>query len=103
MSAKFSKAMVSAERVGEILDTEPAIQDSPTAVAASDLKGEIVFDHVSFHYGDGLAVLTDVSLTIAPGQWVAILGPSGAGRWAVLNGRGDRNDLVAALAAQVHL
>ena len=80
LSAKFSKASVSAERISEILDVEPELEDKPDAVKASDLQGEIVFDGVSFHYGDGKDVLKDISFTIAPGEHVAIVGPSGSGK-----------------------
>src|SRR5262249_2425868 len=72
LSTKFSKAMVSVERIAEILEIEPEIQDGPRAVEASNLKGEIVFDRVSFGYGDGKDILRDVSFTISPGQRVAL-------------------------------
>ena len=80
ISAKFSKTMVSAERIAEVLDLEPEIEDRPGAVEAASLKGEIVFDRVSFAYNDGPQVLTDVSFRIAPGQCVALLGASGSGK-----------------------
>jgi ABC-type multidrug transport system fused ATPase/permease subunit len=80
ISAKFSKATVSAQRIAEILDVQPEIQDHPGAIEASKLKGEIVFKNVSFHYRDGKKVLSDVSFAISPGQHVVLLGPSGAGK-----------------------
>ena len=80
ISAKFSKTVVSAERIAEVLDLEPEIEDHPDAIEATNLKGEIVFDRVSFAYQDGRQVLTDVSFKIAPGQRVALLGPSGSGK-----------------------
>ncbi|HKP12817.1 MAG TPA: ABC transporter ATP-binding protein, partial [Blastocatellia bacterium] len=80
ISAKFSKTMVSAERIAEVLDLEPEIEDRPGAVEAADLKGEMIFDRVSFAYNDGPQVLTDVSFKIAPGQCVALLGASGSGK-----------------------
>src|SRR4030095_2714784 len=76
----FSRAVVSMQRIGEILDTEPEIWDSESAIAASQLKGAIVFDHVSFDYGDGKEVLHDVSFAVAPGQRVALVGSSGSGK-----------------------
>lgn len=82
---KFSKAMVSAERIAEILDMEPEIQDAPHAVEASNLKGKIVFKNVSFDYGDGKGVLKDVSFTISPGQRVALVGASGAGKSTIVS------------------
>ena len=80
LSTKFSKAMVSAERISEILEVEPQIVDSPHAVEASNLKGEIIFQQVSFEYGDGKDVLKDVSFSIAPGGQVALVGASGGGK-----------------------
>jgi ATP-binding cassette, subfamily B, bacterial len=80
ISNKYSKASVSAERIGEILEVEPEITDAPDAIEASNLKGEVVFDGVSFDYGDGKDVLEDVSFAVRPGQRAALLGASGAGK-----------------------
>ena len=80
LSTRFSKATASAERIGEILEIEPEIQDKPDAVEVADLKGEVVFEGVSFDYGDGKDVLENVSFTVRPGQRVALVGPSGAGK-----------------------
>ncbi|NKE70870.1 ABC transporter ATP-binding protein [Candidatus Manganitrophus noduliformans] len=85
LSAKFVRAKVSAERVSEILEIEPEIQDRPDAVEASDLKGEIVFKEVSFDYGGGRDVLRKVSFSILPGQKVALVGASGAGKSTIVN------------------
>jgi len=85
LSARASKAMVSAERIAEILEIEPEIQDSAQAVEASGLKGEIIFENVSFDYGNGKSLLTNVSFTISPGQTVALVGPSGAGKSTIAN------------------
>ncbi len=79
-ATQISKAVVSAERISEILNTEPDAPDLPTAREATDLKGEIVFDHVRFAYGDGPVVLDDVSFRIAPGERVALVGASGSGK-----------------------
>ncbi|MDQ3816885.1 MAG: ABC transporter ATP-binding protein/permease, partial [Acidobacteriota bacterium] len=80
LSAKFSKAAVSAQRISEILEIEPEIKDAPDAIEASGLRGEIVFDNVTFDYGDGRGVLQEVSFKIEPGRRVVLLGPSGAGK-----------------------
>ena len=85
ISMKFSKAMVSAGRISEILEVEPEIQDDPNAIEASNLKGEIVFDKVGFNYGDGRGVLQDVSFAISPGQRVALVGPSGSGKSTIVS------------------
>src|SRR5439155_12259265 len=80
LATKFSKAVVSLDRIAEIFDVEPGIRDVPDAIDASQLKGEIVFEDVSFDYVDGRNVLTGVSFTISPGQRVVLLGTSGAGK-----------------------
>src|SRR5207244_10127970 len=80
LSSRFSKAMVSARRIEEILEVEPEMQDDPDAVEASNLSGEIVFDNVSFDYGDGKTALRNISFAIAGGQQVALVGSSGSGK-----------------------
>ncbi|HEX4947677.1 MAG TPA: ABC transporter ATP-binding protein [Blastocatellia bacterium] len=85
ISTRLSRAAVSQQRIAEILDTEPETWDSESAVVASHLKGEIVFDHVSFDYGTGKDVLHDVSFKIAQGQHVALVGMSGSGKSTIAN------------------
>ena len=80
LATDFSKAAASADRISEVLDTEPEIQDRPDAVEANGLRGDIVFDNVSFDYSDGKDVLRQVSFRIAPGQRLALVGSSGAGK-----------------------
>ncbi len=79
-------AMAGGEQVLKLLDTEPAVQDAPDALALLPIRGDVELDHVSFAYGDGLpVVLHDVSLTIAAGQVVALVGPTGAGKTSIAN------------------
>ena len=85
LSTDFSKAMASAERLSEVLDLEPDIQDRPAAIEAADLKGEIVFDNVSFDYGDGKDVLRQISFAVSPGQRLALVGASGAGKSTIVS------------------
>ena len=85
LSTDFSKAMASADRISEVLDLEPEIQDRPEAIEVDGLLGEIVFDKVSFDYGGGKEVLKEVSFALAPGQRVAVVGVSGAGKSTIVS------------------
>ena len=85
LSAKFSRASVSAQRVAEILDHEPDIADAPDALELKRPAGEIVFENVSFGYGAGRPVFDGLSVRIAAGERVALVGPSGAGKSTLLN------------------
>jgi ABC-type multidrug transport system fused ATPase/permease subunit len=85
LASDFSKASASAERISDVLDTEPEIQDRPDAIEAPTLKGEIVFHDVSFDYGDGKEVLKNVSFTVSPGQRLALVGASGAGKSTIVS------------------
>ena len=85
LSTDFSKAMASADRISEVLDTEPEIQDRPDAIEPVSLRGEIEFRGVSFDYGDGKDVLRQVSFKVAPGQRLALVGASGAGKSTIVS------------------
>jgi ATP-binding cassette subfamily B multidrug efflux pump len=77
-------AVAGAERVFEVLD-EPAEVDAGDAPAAATVRGEVAFEHVTFGYLPGTPVLTDFSLVAQPGQTVALVGPTGAGKTTVIN------------------
>ena len=85
VSAQASKALVSAERVMEILRTEPEILDSTDAVTAPRFQGAVEFRNVSFGYEPSRTVLHDISFRTEPGQTVAIIGPSGAGKSSLVS------------------
>jgi ABC-type multidrug transport system fused ATPase/permease subunit len=85
LSAKFSRAMVSVERISELLSYEPEIRDIPHAIRASRLAGDIRFENVSFGYDKDQKVLQQVSFHIHPGQRVALVGVSGAGKSTVVS------------------
>ncbi len=80
MSDTVSKASVGYERVQELLGVESRIRDRPGAREAPRFTGLVEFDRVGFSYNGGSPVLSDVSVRIEPGQVVALVGPSGAGK-----------------------
>jgi ABC-type multidrug transport system fused ATPase/permease subunit len=84
-SAKIAKGKVGLARVLELLELAPAVTDSPQARAAPALQGRIAFEHVSFDYQPGKRALHDVSFHVEPGQVVALVGHSGAGKSTVLS------------------
>ncbi|MHB1294733.1 MAG: ABC transporter ATP-binding protein [Anaerolineae bacterium] len=81
----WQSAMAGGERVYEILSLEPDIHDAPGAVALPACAGHIAFDKVHFAYTPNVPVLSDVSLEIEPGETVALVGPTGAGKTTVTN------------------
>jgi subfamily B ATP-binding cassette protein MsbA len=79
-------AFSSAERVFSILDITPTVKEKKNAMVLTDVKGDIVFEHVTFSYHpDEKPVLSDISISIKAGQVVALVGPSGAGKSTFVN------------------
>jgi len=76
----FQRAMASTARVLDLLDTEPQITDGTTTLPLETVKGELVFEEVNFAYSNGVPVTKNLSLTIAAGQTVAIVGATGSGK-----------------------
>lgn len=76
------QALAGAERVLDILDTPVEITDVPNAQPLTNVKGDIVYDHVSFGYADQ-PVLTDISFHAKPGQMIALVGPTGVGKTTI--------------------
>lgn len=74
-----------AERIFDIMDTKADIIDSSGVNELSEIKGEVVFDHVSFAYDADTKVLSDVSFQIKPGETIALVGPTGAGKTTIVN------------------
>lgn len=78
-------ATASMERIFEIMDTSADVQDKPGAYALPPIKGEVKFDHVSFYYDPEKPVLNDVNFTAQPGQTIALVGATGAGKSTIVN------------------
>lgn len=83
--AQIREAQGATERVFEILDTQSEVRDAPNAMVLSNVFGHIQVEHVSFAYDPRQPVLTDVSFEAKPGELVAIVGPTGAGKTTVMN------------------
>jgi len=78
-------ALAGAERIFEIIDTEPEIKDIDQAISVYDFDGEVKFEKVNFSYIPGQMVLKEVSLKAEPGQTIALVGPTGAGKTTIVN------------------
>ena len=85
LSAKFSRAFVSARRISDILSIRPNILDQPNAINAENFRGDIQFQDVSFGYASQAPVLHHLSFHVLPGQRIAIVGASGAGKSTTIN------------------
>jgi ATP-binding cassette subfamily B protein len=83
--AELQNAIASAERIFSLIDAVPAIVDRPGSVDPGNLRGEIRFDNVSFSYDSQNPVLQDFSLAVAPGETVALVGPTGGGKTTIAN------------------
>lgn len=83
MMDSYSKASVGYERIKEVFDTEPQVQDPPSARPAPRLQGEIEFDHVQFGYVPNQPILRNLSLRVPSGQMTALVGPTGAGKTTI--------------------
>lgn len=81
---QIQSAIAGAERVFEVLDEQPEV-DAPDARSVIDLRGDVVFTDVSFSYDGSVPVLKHVNLHAAPGQLVALVGPTGAGKTTIIN------------------
>jgi ATP-binding cassette subfamily B protein len=79
----LQRAMAGGERIFQVLDTEPRIKDRPGAIELDAIEGRVDFDHVSFHYVEGVPVLQDIDLHVAPGETVAFVGHTGAGKTTI--------------------
>ena len=85
ISEQLESAATTAERVFEILDTEPDVVDDEDAVDPGELQGAVEFRNVSFTYDGFARILDQVSFKVEPGEMIGIVGPSGAGKTTLVN------------------
>lgn len=83
--ASIQRSLAAAQRVFEVLDTEPEIREIPDAIELPRIKGRVEFQNIDFSYQSGAQVLTQLSLVANPGEMVAIVGPSGSGKTTAAN------------------
>ena len=77
---QYAVGLAGLQRFTQLMRTEPDLRDAPDAKTLSDVRGEIVADHLDFAYDGDLDVLHDVNLHVTPGETIAIVGPSGGGK-----------------------
>jgi ATP-binding cassette subfamily B multidrug efflux pump len=85
MWTNIQSAIAGAERIFELLDEKPDLEDKPDAMPMPPMQGRVEFDHVYAEYEHSEPVLCDVNLLAEPGQTVAIVGPTGAGKTTIAN------------------
>jgi ATP-binding cassette subfamily B multidrug efflux pump len=78
-------ALAGAERVFEIIDTPPEVQDAPDAIPLENVQGDVRFEHVDFGYVPGVPVINDMTLEARAGRAIALVGPTGAGKTTIIN------------------
>ena len=77
---QYAVGLAGLQRFTQLMRTEPDLRDAPDAKTLSDVRGEVVADHLDFAYDGDLDVLHDVNLHVTPGETIAIVGPSGGGK-----------------------
>jgi ABC-type multidrug transport system fused ATPase/permease subunit len=83
MNEMFHVALTAAHHLVEVLDIPPDIDDEPGATDPGRLRGEVVFNDVSFEYNDKVPTLHNISFTVHPGETLALVGPTGAGKTTI--------------------
>ena len=78
-------ALAGAERIFDILDTPDEVDEGKSDITPADIHGDIDFEHIDFSYVEGERVLKDLSLSVKPGQKIAIVGATGSGKTTIVN------------------
>ena len=82
---QLQSALAGAERIFAVLDATPTVTDAPDAQALRDIRGAVAFERVSFAYEADKPVLEDINLLVEPGQTIALVGPTGAGKTTIIS------------------
>ena len=85
VNTQIQEAMISAERVFGLLDSEPTVEEASDAINLTNIRGHVKFEDVSFHYEPENPVLHNINLEAKPGMMVALVGPSGCGKTTIAN------------------
>lgn len=83
--AEMQQAIASGERIFSLIDAKPEIVNQEGAIDPGTVRGDICFDHVTFHYEKGKTVLDDFSLHVKQGETIALVGPTGGGKSTIVN------------------
>ena len=83
--AELQHSIASAERIFSLVDSVPEVVNKPGSIDPGSIRGDIVFDHVDFHYEDNKLVLCDLNLTVRQGEKIALVGPTGVGKTTIVN------------------
>ena len=82
---QLQSSLAGAERIFQVLDADPSVADLPEALPLAAIKGHVKFDNVSFSYQPDKPVLLDVNMEVQPGQTIALVGPTGAGKTTIIS------------------